>query len=199
MRKIRKFVLVVLMVMLTSIKVFASNSDVAAVKGALTTAFDIIKNVDIDKIKKDYSDEQTKGYIAAVETFMTDYPESKGMLKTILGEIDYDIRDVESYDERMTVHIDFTAPDFEKVISKVMPKIIINNVFTLFSEKLSEKNIYYIIECIYDELVKEKSDEGSYKKVKFTYDFKFKKENGTWIISNFEDIEEELMGLLRIK
>lgn len=186
------------MVMLASIKVFASNNDVTAVKNVLTTAFDIIKNVDIDRIKKDYSDEQTRETITAAETFMTNYPESKGMLKTILGEIDYDIKDVENYDEKIVVHVDFATPDFEKIISKIMPKIIIKNVLSLFSKKLSEENIFYIIKCIYDELVKEKDDESSYKKVTFLYDFKFKKENDMWVISNFEDIETELMGLLKL-
>lgn len=190
--------IVQMLVLITTLS-FAAKSDEEIIKRALTDAFNTIKSLDIENIHKNYYDDNSKQYIAAVESFFNDYPKAKNMGQFLLNEIDYDINEIKTEDGKIIAKVNFFMPDFQKVIGKVMPKILLKNFVLLFKEKLSEKSIFYILETIYDEIKLEKSDAVKYKKIDVPYDFVFKKENGMWILNNVPDIEEKLREAFKIK
>lgn len=199
MKKILKIIPVICLMFLVPVYAGTKGNDEQVIKKTLSDAFDTIKSLDIEKIKNEYYDENSKHYIAAIDTFFADFPDAKPMGQFVLGEIDYNISEIKKEDDKIIAKVCFTMPDFPKVFKRVIPKILFKNFFSLFKEELSEKNVFYILEVVYDEIVSEKSDATKYKKIDVSYDFIFKKNNGMWTFSNVSDLEEKLRDVLKIK
>ena len=173
-----------------------SNTD-NNVKIVLDNLFSDIKNLKFDSINQ-YVDNGEKTNIAnlfkPISEFTSDFPASKEYLIDILSKINYDVRDIQNYDDGKKVKINFSIPDLKKVLEECKVEMIVKNAIRFVSNgfKLNNEILVSCIEIINKRL--NKNDD--YHKVNFDYIFYVKKINGEYKLQNVSSIYRDIESIL---
>lgn len=167
------------------------DSNQKEVLSKIDEIFGNIKNVDIDSIKDNIDYVLPKQVINNIEEYFRDYSNGKNNVKAILNTLKYQVDSITTAGDKVIAKITYTYPSADKLISKVLPEVLIKNAGVLFSGQLNNDNLDSILETVKKELEKER-----YEVETFTREFNFKKIDGTWKLVDVGSIVKDAEGYI---
>lgn len=167
------------------------DSNQKEVLSKIDEIFGNIKNVDIDSIRDNIDYVLPKQVVSNIEEYFRDYGNGKDNVKVILGTLKYQVESITTAGDMVIAKITYTYPSADKLISKVLPEVLIKNAGVLFSGQLNNDNLDSILEIVKNELEKER-----YEVETFTREFNFKKIDGTWKLVDVGSIVKDAEGYI---
>ena len=146
-----------------------------------------IQNVDFDELVGSIDYNIPTEIISNLENFFKDYNDGLRNVKSILGTIKYKIDDVRNEGNRVIAKITYTYPSIPKLITKVIPQIIIKNANILFGGEINNDTIDSVLESIKKEL-----DKGAYEIEAYTREFVFEQFGDNWKIVKVDEIVNDI-------
>lgn len=146
-----------------------------------------IQNVDLDAIADSIDYNVPKQTIANVKDFFNDYENGLENSRSIARTLKYKIESVTNLGDKVIAKITYTSPSISKVISKILPEIVIKNAGLIFGGAITNDTIDSVLESVKNELQK-----GSYEVETFTRDFAFKKIGDKWKMVEVDGIVKDL-------
>ena len=170
------------------------DSNQKEVLSKIDDIFGAIKNVDIDSIKDNMDYVLPKQVINNIEEYFRDYSNGKDNVKVILDTLKYQVDSITTAGDKVIAKITYTYPSADKLISKVLPEVLIKNAGVLFSGQLNNDNLDSILEIVKKEIEKER-----YEVETFTREFNFKKIDEEWklvdVASIIKDAEDYINSI----
>ena len=156
-----------------------------------------IQNVDLAKLSDEIDYDIPKQVIFNVNEFFKEYDSSHKNAKTLLSTIKYKIIDISNIGDRIVVKIEYITPSISKIITKILPEVLLKNAQALLNNKLTNENLDSILGILSKEIEK-----GTYEIETYTKDFNFENFNGKWkligVNSIIKDVIQYVNGLAKL-
>lgn len=145
-----------------------------------------IQNVNLDELAGSLDYKLPTQIMSNLNDFFKNYNNGLINLKSILGIMKYKIEDVRNEGNRVIAKITYTYPAIPKLITKVLPEIIMKNASILFGAEINNDTIDSALGSIKKEL-----DKGSYEVETFTREFVFEQFGEDWKMVKVDDIVKD--------
>lgn len=145
-----------------------------------------IQNVNLDELAGSLDYNIPTEIRSNLEYFFKDYSDGLRNIKSILGTIKYKIDDLRNEGNRVIAKITYTYPSIPKLITKLIPEIIMKNANILFGAEVNNDTIDSVLESIKKEL-----DKGSYEVETYTREFVFEQFGDDWKMVKVDDIVKD--------
>ena len=174
--------------------IFASITNIDKnTKDTIDNIFNNIKNLNFDNVIKYIEDNEqsnAKNLLKPVSDFIIEYPSSKNSIIGIISKIDYEIKSIDEKNGEKTVKINFTMPDYQKVIEECKVQMIIKNAFKFIKNGFKLDN-EILASCL--EIINKKvNNDNDIKTINFDYDFDLKKVNNGYKLNNLSKIYNDI-------
>ena len=146
-----------------------------------------IQDADLEDLARDIDYKIPTQVMNNLDDFFKNYNDGLGNLKSILGTMKYKIEDVRNEGNKIIAKITYTYPSIPKLITKVLPEIIIKNANILFGGEINNDTIDSALNSIKKELEK-----GSYEVETFTREFIFEEFGDEWKLVKVDDIVKDV-------
>lgn len=146
-----------------------------------------IKNIDIDDIIGSIDYKIPKQTVENVKEFFDNYENGLDNAKSIASTLKYKIESVTNMGDKVIAKITYTYPSISKVITKVLPEIVLKNAGLIFGGAITNDTIDSVLNSVSKELQK-----GAYEVETFTREFTFEKIAGEWKMVNVDGIVKDL-------
>lgn len=146
-----------------------------------------IQKMDIDAIADSVDYNLPKQTITNVKEFFEDYENGFDNAKSIARTLKYKIESVTNMGDKVIAKITYTYPSISKVITKVLPEIVLKNAGLIFGGAITNDTIDSVLNSVSKELQK-----GAYEVETFTREFTFEKIAGEWKVVNVDGIVKDL-------
>ena len=142
-----------------------------------------IQNIDIAGLANSIDYKISTQVISNLDNFFENYGGAKDNLQPILKTIVYKIDDIRNEGNKVIAKITYTYPSIPKIITKVLPEIILKNARILFGGQITNDTIDSVLGSIKNEIKK-----GTYEVETFTREFAFERIGDEWKMVRVDEI-----------